>query len=256
MALESAWRCQIPAARRWLRALMLERERVANHLGDLGALGNDAALSFGLAQFSRLSEDWLRLSQRGLRAPPDDGRHRARRRRDRPAAADARPPARALRRDRAGGARAEAHLRRACRRAGPLPDHRPRDAAAGRAARTDRPGRARQRRRRPTCAATTPGRPTTSWTSTMATHRHGDVAARVAVRFDEMFESLRLIRAICARLARRRDARRHRAPPAAPRSAQAGSKAGAARCWSRWSSPATAASCAAIATIPHGRPGR
>ncbi len=41
---------------------MLERERVANHLGDLGALGNDAGLAFGLAQFSRLREDWLRLS--------------------------------------------------------------------------------------------------------------------------------------------------------------------------------------------------
>jgi Ni,Fe-hydrogenase III large subunit len=41
---------------------MLERERVANHLGDLGALGNDAALGFGLAQFSRLREDWQRLS--------------------------------------------------------------------------------------------------------------------------------------------------------------------------------------------------
>ena len=40
---------------------MLERERVANHLGDLGALGNDAALAFGLAQFMRLKEDWLRL---------------------------------------------------------------------------------------------------------------------------------------------------------------------------------------------------
>ena len=50
------------AAGRWLRALMLERERVANHLGDLGALGNDVALAFGLAQFSRLREDWLRLS--------------------------------------------------------------------------------------------------------------------------------------------------------------------------------------------------
>jgi len=32
-----------------LRALMLERERVANHLGDLGALGNDAALAFGFS---------------------------------------------------------------------------------------------------------------------------------------------------------------------------------------------------------------
>jgi len=45
-----------------LRALMLERERVANHLGDLGALGNDAALAFGLTQFMRLKEDWLRLN--------------------------------------------------------------------------------------------------------------------------------------------------------------------------------------------------
>ena len=46
----------------WLRALLLERERVANHLGDLGYLGNDVALAFGLAQFSRLREDWLRLN--------------------------------------------------------------------------------------------------------------------------------------------------------------------------------------------------
>jgi Ni,Fe-hydrogenase III large subunit len=45
-----------------LRALMLERERVANHLGDLGALGNDAALAFGFSQFMRLKEDWLRLN--------------------------------------------------------------------------------------------------------------------------------------------------------------------------------------------------
>jgi len=44
----------------FLRALLLERERIANHLGDLGFLGNDAALAFGLAQFLRLKEDWLR----------------------------------------------------------------------------------------------------------------------------------------------------------------------------------------------------
>ncbi|HEY2979516.1 MAG TPA: Ni,Fe-hydrogenase III large subunit, partial [Burkholderiaceae bacterium] len=62
MALESALASPAPPRAQWLRALMLERERVANHLGDLGALGNDAALSFGLAQFSRLREDWLRLS--------------------------------------------------------------------------------------------------------------------------------------------------------------------------------------------------
>lgn len=35
---------------------------------------------------------------------------------------------------------------------------------------------------------------------TMATHHGGDVAARVAVRFDEVLESLRLIRAICTGL--------------------------------------------------------
>ncbi|HEX5477992.1 MAG TPA: Ni,Fe-hydrogenase III large subunit, partial [Burkholderiales bacterium] len=34
----------------------------------------------------------------------------------------------------------------------------------------------------------------------MATHRNGDVAARVAVRFDETLESLRLIRVLCASL--------------------------------------------------------
>jgi Ni,Fe-hydrogenase III large subunit/Ni,Fe-hydrogenase III component G len=62
MALESALGIAIPARAQWLRALMLERERVANHLGDLGAIGNDAALAFGLAQFSRLREDWQRES--------------------------------------------------------------------------------------------------------------------------------------------------------------------------------------------------
>ena len=44
----------IPPRALWLRALALERERVANHLGDLGYLGNDA-VAFGLAQFSRLT---------------------------------------------------------------------------------------------------------------------------------------------------------------------------------------------------------
>src|SRR6516164_4358948 len=63
MALESAAEAAIPPRAQWLRALLLERERVAAHLGDLGALGNDAALTFGLAQFSRLREDWLRVSK-------------------------------------------------------------------------------------------------------------------------------------------------------------------------------------------------
>ena len=36
----------------------------------------------------------------------------------------------------------------------------------------------------------------------MATHRNGDVAARVTIRFEETLESLRLIRAMCASLPR------------------------------------------------------
>jgi Ni,Fe-hydrogenase III large subunit/Ni,Fe-hydrogenase III component G len=63
-AAESLLAVVAPPRARWLRALMLERERVANHLGDLGALGNDAAFAFALSQFMRLKEDWLRLNDR------------------------------------------------------------------------------------------------------------------------------------------------------------------------------------------------
>lgn len=62
MAVESIRGCQVPQRAEWLRALLLERERIANHLGDLGALGNDAGLAIGLSQFMRLKEDWVRLS--------------------------------------------------------------------------------------------------------------------------------------------------------------------------------------------------
>ena len=62
MAAEAAAGLTPPPRGLWLRALLLERERVANHLGDLGYLGNDAGLAIGLAQFSRLKEDWLRTS--------------------------------------------------------------------------------------------------------------------------------------------------------------------------------------------------
>jgi hypothetical protein len=39
-ALEGIAHVEIPPRAAWLRALYLEVERVANHLGDLGALGN------------------------------------------------------------------------------------------------------------------------------------------------------------------------------------------------------------------------
>jgi len=62
MAAEQLAGVRIPPRAAALRAMLLERERVANHLGDLGAIGNDAGLAFGLAQFTRLKEDWQRLN--------------------------------------------------------------------------------------------------------------------------------------------------------------------------------------------------
>ena len=61
-ALEAITGTTVPARAAALRALALERERIANHLGDLGALGNDAGFAFGLAQFSCLKEELLRAN--------------------------------------------------------------------------------------------------------------------------------------------------------------------------------------------------
>ncbi len=65
-ALEGMAAANLPARAAWLRALALELERLANHLGDLGAIGNDAGFAFGLAQFSRLKEELLRATERAL----------------------------------------------------------------------------------------------------------------------------------------------------------------------------------------------
>jgi Ni,Fe-hydrogenase III large subunit len=67
-ALEGVAAVRIPPRAAWLRALCLEIERIANHLGDLGALGNDAGFAFGLAQFSRLKEELLRATHEALGA--------------------------------------------------------------------------------------------------------------------------------------------------------------------------------------------
>ena len=197
MALESAWRCEIPARAAWLRALMLERERVANHLGDLGALGNDAALSFGLTQFSRLREDWQRLSKEAFG-------HRF--------MMDAIEP---------GGVAVDLppsmldRLRRQC-------DDIERDLKAMKVVYDEHAG---LQDRFLTTGRVTPqlaarlglaglaGRasgqafdlrcdhewvPYERFEVAMATHRNGDVAARVTVRFEETVESLRLIRNFCS----------------------------------------------------------
>lgn len=43
-----------------IRAILAERERIANHLGDIGACCNDVGFAFAQAQFSRLRELWQR----------------------------------------------------------------------------------------------------------------------------------------------------------------------------------------------------
>jgi Ni,Fe-hydrogenase III large subunit len=59
-AIEDALGCEVPERAVWLRALMAELERVANHLGDIGAVCNDAAFSLMLAHCGVLRERVLR----------------------------------------------------------------------------------------------------------------------------------------------------------------------------------------------------
>lgn len=199
MAVESATGVTPPPRAQWLRALLLERERIANHLGDLGFLGNDAALAFGLAQFLRLKEEWLRTHQAlfGHRYLMDlvipGG------------------VARDLAHDGAAHMQGEMEeLEKTVTRLKAIYDEHaglqdrfigcgrvaPELAArlgliglAGRAS-----GQSWDLRVEYPCA------PYQELDVRMATHRNGDVAARVTVRFEEVFESLRLLRLILEKL--------------------------------------------------------
>ncbi len=62
MAMEKAVAVVLPARALHLRAILCERERVANHLGDIGAVLNDIAFTFGFYQFGRLREAWTRVN--------------------------------------------------------------------------------------------------------------------------------------------------------------------------------------------------
>ncbi len=194
-AAEAIAEAKIPPRASWLRAIALERERVANHLGDLGYLGNDGGFAFGLAQFSRLREDVLRANATAFGhrllmdyvvpggiardlAPADGSRIR-----DECARLDGE-----LRRlhaiydDHAG----LQDRFRACGRVTPeLASQLGLTGMAGRAS-----GQAHDLR----CEFPAP--PYASGDVQMATRTEGDVAARVAVRFDETLESLRLVRAL------------------------------------------------------------
>jgi Ni,Fe-hydrogenase III large subunit len=199
MALESAADATPPRRGLWLRALLLERERIANHLGDLGYLGNDGGLAFGLAQFSRLKEDLLRLNARlfGHRllmdrvvpggtsvdidqAGADAILEEAERLEEEVLAL------RAIYYDHPG-------LQDRCINCGRLA---PRLAAelgvVGLAARAS--GIAIDARVFPGFA------PYDELAPALCAHRNGDVASRIVVRFEELFESLRLERRILASL--------------------------------------------------------
>jgi len=199
MAVEGVTRVTPPPRALWLRALLLERERIGQHLWDLAFLGNDAGLAFGLAQFSRLREDWLRVSQSlfGHRYLMDTivpgGVARD---------IDAQGVGR-VRSEIDDLGKAVALLKNiydehaglqdrfiACGRVKPeLADRMGLTGLAGRAS-----GVAWDLR------AQFPPVPYDNFDTRMATHRNGDVAARVTVRFEEIAESLRLIGLILAGL--------------------------------------------------------
>ena len=62
-SLERAVGCRVDRRAQQVRGLLCERERVANHLGDIGAICNDVGFAFALYQCSRLRENWLRRNQ-------------------------------------------------------------------------------------------------------------------------------------------------------------------------------------------------
>ena len=198
-ALEGMAGCLVPYRALWLRALCLELERIANHLGDLGALGNDAGFAFALAQFSRIKEELLRetenaLGQRYLLAAIVPGGTRV----DvSPQAADALAgrvawvmgevsELRGIFDDHSG-------LRDRFTGAGILsPTLATRLGALGLAARAS--GQSLDAR------VDLPCKPYDELPPVKVVRTEGDVAARVAVRFDELVESCRLVRSILAAL--------------------------------------------------------
>jgi Ni,Fe-hydrogenase III large subunit len=61
-AVEAAQATKVPQRAVFLRALMAEIERLANHFGDIGAICNDASFSLMHAQFGILREQTLRTA--------------------------------------------------------------------------------------------------------------------------------------------------------------------------------------------------
>lgn len=65
-AAEAAYGSAIPPRAHWLRALMAELERLANHFGDIGAICNDASFALMHAHCAVLRERVLRAADRAF----------------------------------------------------------------------------------------------------------------------------------------------------------------------------------------------
>ena len=199
MAVETATGSGVPDRAVWLRALFLEIERIANHLGDLGYLGNDVALSFGFMQFWRLKEDWLRLTAKlfghrylfdciipGGAAKDIDDAGRLELKTETFRIESEVRELKAIYDEHAGLQDRFANTG-ICK-----PDMAARLGLTGLAGRAS--AQAWDAR------AQFPQAPYDQLDVTMATHRQGDVLARSEVRFAEIYESLHLIRKILERL--------------------------------------------------------
>jgi Ni,Fe-hydrogenase III large subunit/Ni,Fe-hydrogenase III component G len=62
MAMERAADVSVPPRALAMRAILAERERIANHLGDIGAICNDVGFAFAYMQCNRLREEWQRMN--------------------------------------------------------------------------------------------------------------------------------------------------------------------------------------------------
>jgi Ni,Fe-hydrogenase III large subunit/Ni,Fe-hydrogenase III component G len=62
-ALEALAQCVPPPRAAWLRVVLLELERLYNHVGDVGMIVNDTGFAFGHAHCLRIREELLRLNE-------------------------------------------------------------------------------------------------------------------------------------------------------------------------------------------------
>ncbi len=63
-ALEALAGCDVPRRARWLRVVLLELERLYNHVADVGMIVNDTGFAFGHSHCFRIREELLRLNER------------------------------------------------------------------------------------------------------------------------------------------------------------------------------------------------